>query len=220
MSLIAIGDVHGCAGTLDALIDRLAPSSDDLLVFVGDYVDRGPDSRGVIDRLLDLRERHRCVFLRGNHEAMMLDYLDGGDYMLWDVNGGKQTQASYLNDVGQVVIPDEHVEFIRDTQFFFETDDFFFVHAGLKPELSIETNRRLSDERIFLWERSHISTPDEELQWEKPVVCGHTPVSEPVNRPKLINIDTGCVYFRRGDMGLLTAVYLPERAFVSVPYSW
>ena len=88
MGFIAIGDIHGCAATLDLLLDRLAPGPDDHLVFVGDYIDRGPDTKGVIDRLFALREDQPCTFLRGNHEALMLDYLDHGAFDLWRLNGG------------------------------------------------------------------------------------------------------------------------------------
>ncbi|RMF59748.1 MAG: serine/threonine protein phosphatase [Bacteroidetes bacterium] len=218
MGLIAIGDIHGCARTLDALLERLAPAPEDHLVFVGDYVDRGPDSRGVIARLLDVREQHRCTFLRGNHEALMLDYLDHGQYDLWYVNGGGATLESYRDRQGHIAIPDEHEAFVRQTQLFLDTPDFFFVHAGLRPELTVAENVARNDPMVFLWERDHLHA--KALAWEKPVVCGHTPVVEPVNEPLLINIDTGCVYFDRGrGLGRLTAVRLPEREFVSVPYA-
>lgn len=215
MGLIAIGDIHGCAHTLDLLLQRLAPTSDDHLVFIGDYVDRGPDARGVIDRLLALRETHSCTFLRGNHEALMLDYLEHGAYDLWRVNGGDATLESYL-DRGRLHIPDEHEAFVRDTELYLETPSFFFVHAGLKPELSIAENLARHDETVFLWERGHLKA--QQPAWEKPVVCGHTPLPEPLDRPLLICIDTGCVYHTHPRLGRLTAVRLPERAFVSVPY--
>ncbi|PSQ78102.1 MAG: serine/threonine protein phosphatase [Bacteroidetes bacterium QH_8_67_23] len=225
MGLIAIGDVHGCPDSLDALLDRLAPASDDHLVFIGDYIDRGPDSKRVIDRLLALREEQPCTFLRGNHEALMLDYLQGEEgspaagatraLRLWQQNGGGATLRSYAN--GQTArLPEAHVAFVRETRLYYETPDFFFVHAGLKPERTVRENVEADDERTFLWERGHLEAP--ELAWEKPVVCGHTPQREPINHEKLIAIDTGCVYHRRAGLGRLTAVRLPERAFVSVDY--
>ena len=82
MSIIAIGDIHGCARTLDALLQTLAPKSDETLLFVGDYIDRGPDSKGVIDRLIRLKKEHPCIFLRGNHEDLLLRYLDHGEFDL------------------------------------------------------------------------------------------------------------------------------------------
>ncbi len=217
MGLIAIGDIHGCPKSLDALLEEIDPSSDDHLLFVGDYIDRGPDSKGVIDRLLDLREEVECTFLRGNHESLMLGYLDSGAFNLWRVNGGVSTLQSYLGEEDtDFDLPEAHTEFVRNTKLYHETDDFFFVHAGLKPELTIEENLEAHDEKVFLWERGHLEAT--EFAWEKPVVCGHTPQPEPINREKLLLIDTGCVYHMQPGMGRLTAVRLPEREFIDVEY--
>jgi len=213
MGLIAIGDIHGCAATLEALLERLAPTADDHLLFVGDYIDRGPDSKRVIDQLLALREDVPCTFLRGNHEAMMIEYLDAGAFNLWQMNGGVSTLQSYAGDgSGEFVIPNAHADFVRNTKLYHETDEFFFVHAGLKANLSIQENLDRGDEQTFLWERGHLEANS--FAWEKPVVCGHTPQPEPINRERLLNIDTGCVYHTRPGMGRLTAVHLPEREFV------
>jgi serine/threonine protein phosphatase 1 len=217
MGLIAIGDIHGCPQSLDVLLNRIAPTSDDHLLFVGDYIDRGPDSKAVIDRLLEVREEVPCTFLRGNHEAMMIEYLDTGAFSLWRMNGGVSTLQSYLGQGSEINIPDSHAAFVRETKLYHETDDFLFVHAGLKPSLTIEENLQNADEEVLLWERGHLEAP--ELTWEKPVVCGHTPQPEPINREKLILIDTGCVYHMKPGMGRLTAVFLPEREFIDVPYA-
>ena len=216
MGLIAVGDIHGCVKTLEALLERLDLHGDDHLIFVGDYVDRGPDSYGVIEHLLKLSTSFRCTFLRGNHEAMMLDYLLHGDYEPWSVNGGIETLRSYIDGAPERYVPATHVQFLKDTNLYFSTNDFFFVHAGLKPHLTISENLRVSGEDVFLWERSHLGggTP----VWEKTVVCGHTPQPEPLNTPKLINIDTGCVYHAHPQMGHLCGVRLPERIFTLVPY--
>jgi serine/threonine protein phosphatase 1 len=217
MGLIAIGDIHGCANSLDALLDKLGPTSDDHLLFVGDYIDRGPDSKDVIDQLLDLREDVDCTFLRGNHESLMLGYLDSGAFNLWRVNGGISTLQSYVRSgESDIDIPEPHATFVRETELYHETDDFFFVHAGLKADLSIEENLEADDESVFLWERDHLDASSH--AWEKPVVCGHTPRPEPVNEEKLLMIDTGCVYHMQPGMGTLTAVRLPEREFVSVEH--
>ena len=216
MSLVAIGDIHGCLLSLDSLLSRVSPSKDDTLVFIGDYIDRGPDSKGVIDRLLKLREEYNCVFLRGNHEELLLGYIDRGEYDLWAINGGIQTLASYGLHGEGASIPSEHEAFIRETEIFYETEDFLFVHAGIRPNLTVAENLAEADPMVFLWERGHLKVS--ETPWEKTVVCGHTPVSEPVDRPHLINIDTGCVFFTHPHLGHLTAVRLPDRAFVSVPF--
>jgi serine/threonine protein phosphatase 1 len=217
MGLIGIGDVHGCVRSLEALLETLSPNSDDHLVFVGDYIDRGPNSRGVINLLLELREAVTCTFLRGNHEALMLDYFDQGEFELWSMNGGLETLESYRTADRTIQVPETHVEFVRDTELYFETDQFLFVHAGLRPNATIAENLENADERIFLWERNHLNAT--RRAWEKTVVCGHTPHGEPVNEDKLILIDTGCVYYHHPRMGKLTAVRLPEREFVSVQYS-
>lgn len=215
MALIGIGDIHGCAATLDALLEKLAPARDDHLVFVGDYIDRGTDSRGVIDRLLKLKDEVKCTFLRGNHEAMMLNYLDYGEIELWRLNGGLSTLSSYAND-GRITIPDDHIKFVRETLLYHDEEDFFFVHAGLDPHLTIRRNIERDNEDVYLWERDHFGATY--YAWEKPIVCGHTPHPRPVNEPRLICIDTGCVYWMDERFGKLTAVRLPEREMVMVPY--
>ena len=217
MSLYAVGDIHGCAESLDDLLRRIAPTEDDHLVFVGDYIDRGPDSKGVIARLLELERRVPCTFLKGNHEALMLGYLDYGEYELWRVNGGTATLASYQERSGEISVPDVHIDFIREALPYLDTPDFFFVHGGIPPELTIAEAIASLDEETFLWERAHLNA--RRRAWEKVVVCGHTPRPEPLNDEKLIAIDTGCVYFTRPGMGRLTAVKLPEREFISVAYS-
>jgi len=168
----------------------------------------------VIELLLDLRERVPCTFLRGNHEAMMLEYLETGDISLWAINGGLHTLRSYQGPDGEVAIPEAHIRFIRETLLFYQTPDFFFVHAGLDPDKTIVENLNLCSTYTFLWERRHLDA--EHVAWEKPVVCGHTPQAEPINRDKLICIDTGCVYYEYSDLGKLTAVRLPERQFIQV----
>jgi serine/threonine protein phosphatase 1 len=220
MSLIAIGDIHGCARTLDALLERLAPTADDHLVFVGDYTDRGPDSKGVIDRLIALEQASadeagpRCSFLRGNHDQMMLDYIERGAISLWQINGGRETLASYED--GERTIPTAHYEFLDRTRLYLDTWDFCFVHAGLKPYYPVAYNLRHETAETFLWTREHLAVS--ERDWEKPVVCGHTPQPAPINEPDLICIDTGCVYADHPEFGTLTAVRLPEREFVQVGY--
>ena len=226
MAFYAIGDIHGCAATLDRLLARLAADAGtalgpaDTLVFVGDYVDRGPDSPAVIDRLLELEAASdaetgpRCVFLRGNHDQMMLDYVDGvGDADLWWANGGRTTIAAYTAR-GDVQVPFDHIAFLRRTGLVAEGIGFAFVHAGLDTRRSVADNLADPDPRVALWTRQHL---DADLSaWEKPVVCGHTPVPVPINQPRLIDIDTGAVYAGRPGLGRLTAVALPERRFVSV----
>jgi len=219
VALYAIGDVHGCARTLAALLDRIGPGPDDTVVFVGDYVDRGPDSKGVIDQLIALAPHTQAVFLRGNHEALLLSCYDRAtDTLLadpealdlWHANGGDAALRSYP---GRTISP-EHLAFLRTTRLYYDTPDFFFVHAGLHPLHSIVENIRYGTSETFLWTREHLRVPEAQRAWEKPVVCGHTPQAEPISEPRLLMIDTGCVFAnRRQDLGRLCAVQLPERTF-------
>ena len=96
MGLIAIGDIHGCSRTLKVLLEALSLGAEDHLVFLGDYVDRGPDTRGVIHQLIALSKRVRCTFLRGNHEQAMLDWLSGEEGTYWLHYGGEETLQSYM----------------------------------------------------------------------------------------------------------------------------
>jgi len=209
---IAVGDIHGCAATLKALLDKLGEHNDRSFIFVGDYIDRGPSSKEVVDYLLDFRNQADCIFLRGNHEQMMLDAMEGGDKHIWIRNGGRDTIDSYKEDGGQFHLPDEHLRFYKSTKFYFDTEDYFFVHAGLSPTETIEQSLK-KDKAVqnFLWERSHLNIHDQ--PWEKKVIFGHTPRPQPVNEEKMIGIDTGCVYDRIG-LGKLTAIKLHEEEFV------
>lgn len=229
MAVTAIGDVHGCSETLKALIEKLSPTREDHLLFIGDYTDRGPNSKAVIDQLIELEEAAergdgpQCTFLRGNHDQMMLDCVGDGaiasedDYTLWLRNGGRTTLNSYRTENG-IEIPHDHIDFLQRTRLYWENKQFVYVHAGLRTQLSVAENLAHPDPFTFLWTRDH--TDQREFpKWEKTVVCGHTPVTEPVNLPRLINIDTGAVFApRRTDLGRLTAVRLPEREFVTVFY--
>ena len=216
MSLIAIGDIHGCVATLNDLLRLLAPSREDHLIFIGDYIDRGPDSKGVIDLCLRLKAEHECTFLRGNHEAAMLSHLAGVDTTTWLHHGGAATLLSYMDGRKRVVMPREHMAFLQETRLFHDTPSFFFVHAGVCPERSIEENIRHLDEDVFLMGRAHLTA--KHVAWEKTVVFGHTPVPAPLFRDGMIAIDTGCVYPARPGLGRLTAVRLPQYEFVDVAY--
>lgn len=219
MSTWAIGDVHGCVRTLDALVAQLPP--DATLVFLGDYVDRGPDSPGTLDRLIALDRERACVFLRGNHDQMLLDAADEwmtpDDLALWTKhNGGGATLAQYAQRGG---VPDEHVAFLRATRLFYDTPDAVYVHAGLNPFASVAVQLADPDPFTMLWTRRHLDVLPAERRWEKTVVCGHTPHREPIDQSNLVLIDTGAFRPSVDGFGRLTAVEMPTRRFVSVLYS-
>ncbi|MDZ7719315.1 MAG: metallophosphoesterase family protein [Balneolaceae bacterium] len=210
--IVAIGDIHGCVRSLKTLWNNLKPHKDALHVFVGDYIDRGPDSKGVIDFLLDVQFDRECIFLRGNHEQMLLDALHSGDSELWMYNGGETTLKSYKNPKRISDISDKHLEFYENTRQYFESDDFFFVHAGAPPHQNLEESKNdPKSNQYFLWGRDHLNVF--EVPWEKTVIFGHTPRPYPIQKKGMIGIDTGCVYSELG-YGKLTAVVLPEKEFI------
>lgn len=210
--IVAIGDIHGCLKSLKALWNKLDDHKDALHVFVGDYIDRGPDSKGVVDFLLEHRDERECIFLRGNHEQMLLDAYKNGDAYGWMMNGGESTLRSYGDDVRVTELPEDHLEFYKQTLPFYDTEEYFFVHAGAPPDQTIEMSKQDANAmRFFLWGREHLNIA--ETTWEKTVIFGHTPKPHPIKREKMIGIDTGCVYKGRG-FGKLTAVVLPELNFI------
>src|SRR4051812_16573164 len=133
-SLFAIGDVHGCAEELRALIQKLPLRRDSLVVFLGDYIDRGPDSRGVVDTILELQQYCRVVCLLGNHELMLREFLDGSDprrVARFIYNGGSATLASYADHDGVFVMPQDHRDFYDALLYHYVVGEHCFVHAGL-----------------------------------------------------------------------------------------
>ncbi len=182
-----IGDVHGCLDALEKLLSKLPIGSEDKLIFLGDYLDRGPDSKGVIDFLINLSKFYDCVFLRGNHEQMMLECLDNGrDCYLWEFNGAGATIRSYG---GIKNIPQEHLSFLRSTKFYEIIGGFIFVHAGLRPGVPIENQEPFD----LVWIRDEFIYSSDPVPGYK-VIFGHTPFSDVLILPDKIGIDTGCVY--------------------------
>ncbi len=189
--LLAVGDIHGCLEQLSALIIQVAPVLADQVVFLGDYVDRGPDSAGVIDYLIKFGETFPAtVFLRGNHEQMFCDYLDGHDPSAFLMNGGLTTLNSYQSN-GQWPIPPSHQIFLETLLDYYETQDYIFVHAGLRPGVPLAQQ----DSSDLLWIRRDFIASD--YDWGKTVVYGHTPLEEPFLAETRMGLDTGCVYGRR-----------------------
>jgi len=204
--IFAFGDVHGCLRELQALVEKVPCGPDDLLVFLGDYIDRGPDSRGVIDFLLDLEGRFPLtVFLKGNHEAMFMDYLAGRDRVNFLFNGGGKTLQSYQKGE-ELDIPPEHLAFLNRLPLYYETANFVFVHAGLRPGCPVAGQR----EEDLLWIRGEFLHSD--YDWGKTVVFGHTPQVEPMLQVNKIGLDTGAVYGHS-----LTCCEVRQRRLWAVP---
>ncbi|MEM6776560.1 MAG: metallophosphoesterase family protein, partial [Planctomycetota bacterium] len=137
--LIAIGDIHGCSAALASLLEALDPSPSDIVVTLGDYVDRGPDSKGVVDMLIELGTRAQLVPLMGNHEEMMLDVLAGDQpHHGWLKYGGVETLESYGFDGTLDFLPESHAQFFESLGDYYLTDEYFFTHAAYDPGLALE----------------------------------------------------------------------------------
>jgi serine/threonine protein phosphatase 1 len=140
--IIAIGDIHGCSAAFMALLEKVDPCAGDTIVQLGDAVDRGPDTRGVIDELIALSKICRVVLLLGDHEEMLLDAIGDADRLpRWLRNGGAETIRSYGRDPSKAIpvansfIPASHLDFLGNAKAYLETGDHIFVHAGYIPEL-------------------------------------------------------------------------------------
>lgn len=189
--VIAIGDIHGCASALRALLAALQPQPDDTIITLGDCVDRGPDSAQVIEELLALRERCTLIALLGNHEEMMLNYLDGRPQPDdWLQVGGAETMASYRAPNGeQRAFPHEHETFIRTWGDCYETDTHFFVHGSYEPDRPLAQQHW----QTMRWQslKNGIPAPH---QSGKTAVVGHTSQKsgEILDAGHLVCIDTFC----------------------------
>lgn len=216
--IYAVSDIHGCADQLakvfvaiDVHLSRVRPKRP-IHVFLGDYIDRGPASSQVIDMLIDRSQRHETIFLKGNHEAMLLDLLrDPQIFTAFKQFGGLPTLLSYglspsinpdQNEQQALVeeltqkIPQPHRRFFDDLRPKFFCGDFLFVHAGVRPGIPL----RKQKEEDLLWIRDEFLSSDKDFG--KFIVHGHTPVSKPEIRPNRINIDTGA--YASGILTLLT----------------
>lgn len=186
--VIAIGDIHGCSAALDAVLAEAKPGPDDLVVTLGDYIDRGPDSRGVIDRLLALRRKTEVAAILGNHEEMLLTILDGHHYMLsnWLAFGGLATLDSYKTE-NPTEIPEEHLHFLRTCVPIVELPATFFVHAGYLPRKPLAKQ----PPEVLRWESLRERLPKPHRSG-KTCICGHTAQKscEILNAGHLICIDT------------------------------
>jgi serine/threonine protein phosphatase 1 len=193
MLTYAIGDVHGCLDKLQRILVRCRDHGGDRprrLVFVGDYVDRGPDSRGVIETLLALQQQEaEMVCLRGNHEAMMLEAFATGDEDLWLLNGGGSTLGSY--GIRQALdLPGEHMDWVTRLPLSFDDGWRLFVHAGLNPHAPLD---RQTEEDV-LWIREPFLSSRRDFG--RLVVHGHTPLRTgvPDLRANRLNLDTAAVF--------------------------
>lgn len=208
----AISDIHGCLESFRALLDLIEYQSGDELFLLGDFIDRGPRSKGVIDFLWELQERNGLVHcLRGNHEQLLLGcFALRAQQKVWLDNGGHQT----LMDFGvsrPTDIPQRYVEWMKALPLHLAAPGYVFVHAGL----NFNHSDPFADETAMLWERHWYYQIDREWLGDRVVVHGHTPIPysdiqrqvQNVATLPAINIDAGCVYERR-ELGHLCALEL------------
>lgn len=202
-----IGDIHGCLDMLNRLMDTIPWHPEkDRLIFVGDYIDRGDDSKGVVDFILALKECSPNVdCLIGNHETLFLDYLEGKNEGAYIRNGGWSTLRSYAverKEEGALFIPQNHLAFFRSLTSYIELDDYYIVHAGFRPHVPI-AQQSLHD-MVWIRDPFLLSLYD----FGKKVIFGHTPFREPLVMDNKIGIDTGAAMGHR-----LTCLELPEQIF-------
>jgi serine/threonine protein phosphatase 1 len=199
MSCYVIGDIHGCLAEVRYLVEQLPLRSNDRVVFLGDYIDRGPDSKAVVAYLLELRQRANfaVVFLKGNHEDMFLHYLgfpgNHGDVFL--NNGGHATLASYgiaaVSFAGKIneQLPQAHLDFYRSLETFCVVEPYLCVHAGIQPLKKLEEQTAAE----MYWIRGEFIHNAHKLPLT--VLFGHTPHKEVLfDLPYKIGLDTGLVY--------------------------
>lgn len=206
MRRFVIGDIHGCDKALRTLIECIEPQPEDELIFLGDYVDRGPDSRGVIDQIVKLQSRCRVVALRGNHEVMLCGVAFAGlPEEMWLQAGGKATVTSYGGSLEK--IPESHEAFLRTLQPHYETEQFIFVHASYEAGTPMD---QLPDELRY-W--THLTTPPGPHYTGKKVFVGHTPQATGIvlDLGYLVCVDTYCF-----GSGFLTAMNVETNEIIQV----
>lgn len=229
LRVYAIGDIHGSADLLDQMIAAITQDCESLgdghakIIFLGDYIDRGPDSPGVLDRLIALKASGvPSVFLKGNHEAELLGFLDDpAEHMNWLEWGGEETLQNYAVNTGVVrdvidmahdlraVIPRAHVDFLNALDISYEIGDYLFVHAGIKPGIPLDEQ----SDHDLMWIRGEFHRAEPDQRPEKVVVHGHQSAKKIVDKGWRICVDTGAVW-----NGTLSAVVLEgaEKRFLQV----
>ena len=212
--IIAIGDIHGCCKTFNKLLfDNLGIERTDEIFCLGDYIDRGFDSKGVVDLILKLRsDGFRIHTLRGNHEQLMMDsLLDTEIFQNWVLLGGNRTLKSFGVENYAELQP-SYRAFFESTQLYIEHENFIFVHAGL----NFNRVNIFEDQEAMLWIRSMNINPQKLAG--RILIHGHhpKPVSEIIKQEIAgeINIDGGCVYKHSKTLGSLVALNLTEGKFL------
>jgi len=210
MRTFVFGDIHGGLRALIQVLERANVTTSDKLIFLGDYVDGWSESPQVLDFLINLKQSHQCVFIRGNHDALLLDWLaDKKDNLLWFNHGGEATVNAYKTVGKDTII--EHVEFLKLlNNYYLDDQNRLFVHAGFTNLNGVEFEYF---PKMFYWERTLWETAlslNEKIKKNdvlypkrftlyKEIFIGHTPVTRinstiPVNKACVWNVDTGAAF--------------------------
>ena len=215
MRKIAISDIHGCLKSFRSLLDKIIFTKNDELYLLGDYIDRGPDSKGVIDYIWQLQyEGYFIHCIRGNHEQMLLDsFGEAHDRELWENHGGNDTLQSFGVETAEN-IPEEYLKWIDDLPYFVELDEYILVHAGLDFNLQ----NPMEGLNSMMWIRNWHHKIKKDWLGDRIIVHGHTPTSaieirenlKKISEKSTMIIDGGCVY-DRADLGYLFAFDLQNR---------
>ncbi len=216
MRRFAISDIHGCAETFKALLKQINFTSSDELYLLGDYIDRGPDSKGVIDHIWGLQESGHQVFcLKGNHEQMLINAIDNWEERSrWLRHGGKETVESFWID-SLMEIPKQYIYWMRKLPHFLEINNYLLVHAGFQ----FGSSNPLRNEEAMLWIRNWYSTLNEDWLKGRIIVHGHTPIPKTSIEQMILNletfpvldIDAGCTFVEE-EYGWLCAMDLGAKA--------
>ncbi len=207
--LLSVGDIHGCFEQFRAMMEeKIRITKQDRIILIGDYIDRGPEILKTIDYIIKLKEKgYNLITLRGNHEVMLLNSFRTGDFSLWLYNGAESTLDSFGIEITDTP-GEKYSRFFEDLLWYFEEEDYLFVHAGFSD------TDPFNDRHAMVWTRNETYTNP--YLSGKIIIHGHTPITveqciERVkNKSSVINIDTGCVYDDPG-YGTLTAIELNSR---------
>jgi serine/threonine protein phosphatase 1 len=200
MRQFAIGDIHGCHKTLLALLDSINYHESDELYFLGDYVDRGDDSKAVLDTLLDLQKHGNVLCLRGNHEQIMLDAFDSepNEFEEWLLGIGAETYLSLLGATETEMMG--YLDFMNNLPLVHTVGDYIMVHGGI----NFNQTDPLSSTHQMMWLRDWYDKIDYQWLGNRYILHGHTPMEKPIiqlmhqtlKQKRVLNLDNGCVFNR------------------------
>jgi serine/threonine protein phosphatase 1 len=222
MRLLSIGDIHGCANSFEKLLEQINLKKDDTLVLLGDYIDRGTDSKAVLDKIIQLQQSdYQVIALRGNHEAALLSSILGDDreyFKQWTTNfGGLATMKSFGDPRHFLELIDPYMDFLKNTKLYYCHEEYIFVHAGIDTYAASP----FDDEESLLWTRHW----EEDIYYEwlgnRKIVYGHTPQTvykttlqmRQLAEKQYICLDTGAVFLKSGMQQLCCADFTHRKLY-------